>query len=138
MRRRITNIRPRRARLCALLALGLLFVSLTLMLAHTRTARAAATRATQANSSNAPHLRYQISFKLNFDERSFNGTERVRWVNRDTRAASAVYFHLYANLHSNDAPRSPQTTASDETQAPDEPRLEINSVRAATTQTPLA
>src|SRR5205085_6494152 len=32
----------------------------------------------------------------------------------------------------------PQTTASDETQAPDEPRLEINSVRAATTQTPLA
>ncbi|HYX40858.1 MAG TPA: hypothetical protein VE821_04135, partial [Pyrinomonadaceae bacterium] len=75
---------------------------------------------------------------LDFDNRNFNGTERVRWVNRDTRPASTLYFHLYANLRKPDVLRSTQATARDDAQVTDEPRLEINSVRAVATQNALA
>ncbi|HZH31471.1 MAG TPA: M1 family aminopeptidase [Pyrinomonadaceae bacterium] len=89
---------------------------------------------------------YQINFTLDFDARTFTATERVRWVNRDTRPASAVYFHLYANLRSpshavngGDAPRAAPAAGDKETSAvaTDEPRIEIKSVRHAATQSPL-
>jgi hypothetical protein len=84
---------------------------------------------------------YRIDFALDFDARSFTATERVRWVNRDNRPASVVYFHLYANMRSpaGDAPRPASTPAADgaaETAA-DEPRIEIKSVRHAATQSML-
>ena len=87
---------------------------------------------------------YQIKFALDFDARTFTATERVRWVNDDDRPASAVYFHLYANLRSNangnnDAPRpAPPASGAETAAASDEPRIEIKSVRHAATQTPLA
>ncbi|MDQ1613099.1 MAG: hypothetical protein QOG00_3030 [Pyrinomonadaceae bacterium] len=98
--------------------------------------------------------RYQINFALDFDARTFTATERVRWVNNDDRAASVVYFHLYANQRSNngnasggnnnDAPRpAPNTAAAGEETATtagaasDEPRIEIKSVRHAETQSAL-
>jgi hypothetical protein len=89
--------------------------------------------------------RYSIDFKLDFDRRTYTATERVRWVNRDTRPTSVLYFHLYNNLRSNanDAARGSQTTAahnpssasssppsSPEAAEPDEPRLHIKEVRA--------
>jgi hypothetical protein len=65
---------------------------------------------------------YEINLKLDFDERTFSGTERVRWTNRDDHPASALYFHLYPNLRAlATAPPS------------DEPRLEVTEVRAADT-----
>ena len=86
---------------------------------------------------------YQINFALDFDARSFTATERVRWVNRDHRPASIIYFHLYANLRSsnnNDANRAvaPPASGEETAAAPDEPRLEIKSVRHARTLLPLA
>src|SRR5205085_1401437 len=138
MRRRITNVRQRRAHLCNALALCLLLAGSLLMLAHTRTVQARRTHAPQTSAASRQHLRYQINFKLDFDNRSFNGTERVRWVNRDTRPASTLYFHLYANLRSNDAPRSTPTAANDDAQAADEPRPGITTVRVVTAQNTLA
>jgi hypothetical protein len=89
--------------------------------------------------------RYQINFSLDFDARTFSATERVRWVNRDNRPASVVYFHLYANLRSsnnnNDASRAavPAPPANgEEASALDEPRIDIKSVRHAETQAALA
>jgi Peptidase family M1 domain len=107
----------------------------------------------QAQNKPAPATttRYRINFLLDFDERTFSATESVRWVNRDNRPASVVYFHLYANLRSNGnnnevsrtvaAPpasgaESVATTAAAATT--DEPRIEIKSVRHAETQTALA
>ncbi|HZH91166.1 MAG TPA: M1 family aminopeptidase [Pyrinomonadaceae bacterium] len=87
---------------------------------------------------------YQINFTLDFDARAFKATERVRWVNRDNRPASVVYFHLYANLRSNtpnDAATRPAPPPGDveaTKTAVDEPRIEIKSVRHAATQTSLA
>ena len=69
---------------------------------------------------------YDIKLKLDFDERNFTGTERVRWVNRDDRPTSVIYFHLYANMRS--ASNDP---------AVDEPRLEVTDVRAIDANTPL-
>jgi hypothetical protein len=112
-------------------------------------AQTAATPTPQSKPAPA-RTSYELSFSLDFDARTFSATERVRWVNRDTRPASVVYFHLYANLRSsggngnNDAnraaPPAPPANGAGETTAEvaDEPRIEIKSVRHAETQTALA
>ncbi len=70
--------------------------------------------------------RYRISLSLDFDKRAYSGTEHVSFVNRDDRAASVLYFHLYSNL------RAPaQRGGQGQQPAPDEPRLEITEVRSA-------
>ncbi|HKP71832.1 MAG TPA: M1 family aminopeptidase [Pyrinomonadaceae bacterium] len=83
----------------------------------------------------APRTLYRINFALDFDARTFTATERVRWVNRDDRPASLVYFHLYANLRSNNNdtthPAAPPNAEETATATADEPRLEITGVRAA-------
>ena len=56
---------------------------------------------------------YRIQLDLDFEARSYAGRERVRWVNRDDRATSVLYFHLYPNLRAEDerpgAPPAPPT-----------------------------
>ncbi|MGZ8848600.1 MAG: hypothetical protein ACXW3C_19235, partial [Pyrinomonadaceae bacterium] len=70
-------------------------------------------------------IRYRIHLALDFENRSYTGTERVRWVNRGDHPTSTLYFHLYPNV------RVPgYATSTDKTQATDEPRLEISEVRA--------
>ena len=49
-------------------------------------------------SSTTAHTNYQINLKLDFDGRSYTGTERERWINDDNCPTSVLYFHLYANL----------------------------------------
>src|SRR5918993_2237641 len=92
---------------------------------------------------------YRLNLKLDFDARTFTGTERVRWVNREGGASSVLYFHLYPNVRVAAAERDrpafngkvvpgaeqlpppaqpPQQSAPS---APDEPRLEVTEVRAA-------
>jgi hypothetical protein len=81
----------------------------------------------QPASVQATRTLYQIKLKVDFDARTYTGTERVRFVNRDDHPASVLYFHLYANQR-NPAPRNaPQGAPTDE------PRLEISEVRSATT-----
>lgn len=94
--------------------------------------------------------RYRINLTLDADARTFSGTERVRWINRDDRPASVLYFHLYANHRGGDngngdesafaAPKNSTATpnapeaANGAAQQPrataDEPRLEVTEVRA--------
>ncbi|HEX8709084.1 MAG TPA: M1 family metallopeptidase [Pyrinomonadaceae bacterium] len=79
-------------------------------------------------ATEAERPRYQINLKLDFDGRSYTGTERVRWTNGDDHSTSVLYFHLYANL------RAPQQRGAQApalpAAMPDEPRLEISEVRA--------
>src|SRR5437016_6063447 len=44
---------------------------------------------------------YRIVLSLDF-ARGYQGTERVRWTNRDDRPASVLYFHLYPNMRAED------------------------------------
>lgn len=90
-------------------------------------------------------LRYRINLALDFDARAFTGEERVRWVNRDaSRPASVLYFHLYANVRAPAAVATPPRPAPSPAlpvvtnDSPDDPRVEITGVRAATGGAPLA
>lgn len=88
---------------------------------ETSTVKAAAGRTERAS--------YSIHLTLDFDERSYTGVERVRWVNQDNRPASVIYFHLYSNMRARSAPVAAAVS--------DEPRLDIMEVRAAATDAPL-
>ncbi|HEX8335933.1 MAG TPA: M1 family aminopeptidase [Pyrinomonadaceae bacterium] len=83
----------------------------------------------QTKAEPAPRTLYRVRLELDFDARTFAGRERVRWVNRDNRATSVVYFHLYPNLRAEDERPGPQGQA--DASAPEEPRLEVTAVRAA-------
>lgn len=78
------------------------------------------------------HTRYRINLQLDFDARTFAGTEQVRWVNRSEHYCSVIYFHLYANL------RTPLQRAAHSGSMPDEPQLEVSEVRSVAGETPLA
>jgi hypothetical protein len=112
----------------------------------------------------AERTRYRLHFKLNFEARSFTGTEHLRWVNTDNRPTSVLYFHLYPNHRSDNGGRSipnangslppnasanpansttgasTTTAAHTNTDAPstaDEPRLEVTEVRGVASGQPL-
>ena len=82
----------------------------------------------QAKGEPPPRALYRITLGLDFDARTYSGRERVRWVNRDDRPASVVYFHLYPNLRAEDERAGAQ--APPDAAAPEEPRLEVTAVRA--------
>lgn len=71
---------------------------------------------------------YRIILSLDFNGRGYQGTERVRWTNRDDRPASILYFHLYPNMRAEDERAGAQAQVG---AVPDEPRLEVTEARAA-------
>lgn len=95
-------------------------------------ARATASQAGQTATS-VERTRYDINLTLDFDRRTFTGTERVRWINDDDHPASVLYFHLYSNMRI----RLPSATPASTAAASDEPRLEVTEVRAAISDAPL-
>ncbi len=78
--------------------------------------------------------RYEINFAINFDARTYTGSERVRWVNRSDQSSSFLYFHLYSNLRL-ETPGSAVGSSAASLDA-EEPRIQITEVRSAT-NTPL-
>lgn len=84
----------------------------------------------RSKSEPPPRTLYRIALELDFDARTYAGRERVRWVNRDDRPASVVYFHLYPNLRADDERPGAQGQSDAGAAAPEEPRLEVTSVRA--------
>ena len=73
-------------------------------------------------------IRYQISLALDFDNRTYVGTERVHWVNRGDHPTTTLFFHLYPNMRAPDY--VPPTAKNDAGQLiSDEPALEISEVR---------
>ncbi|HVF23605.1 MAG TPA: hypothetical protein VM941_11030, partial [Pyrinomonadaceae bacterium] len=74
----------------------------------------------------AERHRYNIDLKIDFDQLTYTGVERVRWVNRGEKPTSIIYFHLYPNLRMGD----PQFPASATAPDPDEPRIDVLEVRA--------
>jgi hypothetical protein len=76
---------------------------------------------------------YKIDFKIDFDNRSYTGIERVRWINRGEKPSSVLYFHLYPNLRAREQVSANNPSSSEI----DEPRLDIVEVRAGLDNTPL-
>ena len=81
-------------------------------------------------------IRYQIQLQLDYESRTYMGTERVHWVNRGDHPTSTLFFHLYPNV------RMPGYVPPNEksgTGLPisDEPRLDISEVRTVGSNAPL-
>ena len=92
-----------------------------------------------ATAKSDERTRYQLSLKLDFDMRSYSGSERVRWINRGDRSTSSLYFHLYSNLRFDSQPTQPVNSNAGAAGAaePDEPQIEITEVRSGATNDPL-
>lgn len=82
----------------------------------------------QTQPSHQPN-RYDIKLALDFDNRTYAGSEHVRWTNHGKHPASSIFFYLYSNLRV-PAYVAPPRVANGE-QVSDEPRLEIVEVRSA-------
>ncbi|HEY0384795.1 MAG TPA: M1 family aminopeptidase, partial [Pyrinomonadaceae bacterium] len=112
-------------------------VALVLMACAARAQDAASVQPTPAPAKQAAtetaRTLYRINLQLDFDARTYTGTERVRWINEDDHPASVLYFHLYSNLRA----RSLSAVGTGGTASADEPRLEVTEVRAATNDVPL-
>jgi hypothetical protein len=85
-------------------------------------------------SKEALATRYQIKLAIDFDNRSYTGTENVRWTNDYEQPMSVLYFHLYSNLRP-DQP-SPVVSNNQPAESPD-PRIEITKVHALADGHPL-
>src|SRR5438067_473706 len=74
------------------------------------------------------NIDYQISLALDFDNRTYTGTEKIRWINRGDHPTSTLFFHLYPNMR---PPGYVASTAKNETGQvnSDEPRLDVSQVR---------
>lgn len=68
---------------------------------------------------------YQINLKIDFDERRYEGSQRVKWFNKSDRHLSQVYFRLYSNLRT-ETQSNLVTSSSGEAE---NPRLDITRVR---------
>ncbi|MBA2340604.1 MAG: hypothetical protein H0V88_09425, partial [Pyrinomonadaceae bacterium] len=95
---------------------------------------------TEKFETHAP-ARYQVNLNLDFDGRTFTGTQNVRWINRSDRPTSTIYFHLYANLRAEGTEQQQQRGASLQTadaeeqmKSESEPRLEIASVSSSSSK----
>ena len=76
-------------------------------------------------------IRYQIRLAIDFENRTYMGTEHVRWMNRGDHPTSTLFFHLYPNVRTQGYVSTAKTQSGQSIS--DEPRLEISEVRAAST-----
>src|SRR5258708_39752440 len=70
--------------------------SLLLFLAALMISSTAAQIQARQPISTEKHSRYEIKLALDFDNRTYVGTERLRFVNRGEHPTSRLYFHLYS------------------------------------------
>ena len=84
-----------------------------------------------------PRTRYQVQIAIDFEKRTYTGTERVRFVNRGEHAVSVLFFHLYPNIR---VPGYTPPKAKPESGQPvsDEPRLDVTKVTSIKDETPLS
>ena len=81
-----------------------------------------------SQTQSEPRTRYQLQIAIDFEKRSYTGTERVRFVNRGEHAVSVLFFHLYPNIRvPGYAP--PKAKPESGQVVSDEPRLELTGVR---------
>ena len=82
------------------------------------------------NRETGKRIRYDLKLAINFDERTYTGTELVHWVNHGDHATSTIFLHLYPNIRPPDYVALTQRNDAGQVIS-DEPRLEISEVRSA-------
>src|SRR5215831_712700 len=99
--------------------------------------RLVAARHERPTASTENRLRYEIKLAINFDERTYTGSEQVHWVNHGDHATSTVFFHLYPNIRTPDYVAPTQKNEAGQIVA-DEPRLDITEVHALDNKVPVS
>src|SRR6266496_4470777 len=90
---------------------------------------------TRQTQSPQPRNHYQIKLNLDFENRTYTGTEVVRFINLGERPIASLFFHLYPNIR---VPGyTPPATDTRGQATSDEPRLQIVETRAASGGAPL-
>jgi hypothetical protein len=119
-------------RLCVLWVNFSLVLILAALLTTTNSAK------TQTRQPPAPEKRihYQIQLSLDYENRSYTGTERVRWINRGDHPTSTLFFHLYPNVRMPGYVPPAEKSPSGQVIS-DEPRLDISEVRTVSGNTPV-
>ena len=118
------------------LCVRVLCVNLSLVLILFTPTTTTAKNQTRRSPTPEKRIHYQIQLSLDYENRTYAGTERVSWVNRGDHPTSTLFFHLYPNV------RLPGYLPPTE-KAPtgqlifDEPRLDISEVRTAGNSAPL-
>ena len=107
-----------------------LITSLVLFVAALLTSSLAAQAQTRQPQPPEQRVRYQINLALDFENRTYKGTQRVRWINHGEHPTSTLFFHLYSNVRVPGYVPPAEKTAAGQPIA-DEPRLEIAEVRNA-------
>jgi Peptidase family M1 domain len=75
-------------------------------------------------------ISYQVHLALDFDNRTYIGSERVHWTNRGDHPTSTLFFHLYPNMRTPDY--VPPTSKNEGGKVvSDEPRIDVIDVRGA-------
>src|SRR5258706_8272670 len=121
--------RPRRRR-SDLVTFGIMILAAVLA------SSAAAQNQNHPPPSPEQHTRYQIHLTIDYENRTYSGTERVRWVNRGDHSTSTIFFHLYPNVRMQGyVPPAGRTPDGQLTS--DEPRLEVSEVRIVDHKAPL-
>lgn len=103
------------------LALSLLTVA-PIILAHP----SAQERLNAFARKSTERTKYKVDLALDFDNRSYTGSELVRWTNRGDHPTSVIFFHLYPNLRSEQSSTVPPTES-------DEPRIDLTDVQSELT-----
>ena len=109
------------------IGLGLSLVFCSALSLSSQASKSQGSFAVKAQSSEtAKRHHYRIDLRIDFDALSYEGSERVRWINRAEKSTAVVYFHLYQNLRSSDLPNANNLSANGT--AGDEPRMEVTGV----------
>jgi hypothetical protein len=110
--------------------------SFVLILAALLTSTVAAQNQNRQPLPSEKRIHYRIQLALDYENRTYTGIERVRWVNRGDHPTSTLYFHLYPNVRM--PGYVPPTEKSPSGQLiSDEPRLDISEVRTVGNNTPV-
>jgi aminopeptidase N len=117
----------------AVLLLGVSLLGVASTTGATKRSRRPSPAQNNASQPERQRPQYQIHLTLDFDNRSYSGSERVRWTNRGDHSTSVIFFHLYSNVRSEQQTSPPPATNTNSaaTLDADEPRIEITEVRAA-------
>src|SRR6266852_4239545 len=106
--------------LCVLCGKSSFAILISTLLVFTTTAR------TRQSPEPQQRNHYQIELALNFENRTYTGTEVVRFVNRGERPVTTLFFHLYPNIRvPGYTPPATEKKGEPGQASSDEPRLQI-------------
>lgn len=91
---------------------------------------------TQNSANDRERHSYTVDLEIDFENLTYKGVQRLRWINHNDKPASIVYFHLYPNVRVPEQQPTPIPVGSAPL-ASDEPQMDILGVISRRLDSPL-